>query len=301
LQPIELALARAEKQYGAIAFHQALACGMTADDVYRQHEKRLWVPMHVGVSRVSGTHETWHTRLMAATLAGGDPVVASRRAAAALWRITGFPAGIVEVTLPHALEYAPRGVVAHRTRCLPAIDRTTKDRIPVTTPTRTLIDLASCTNDEHLIDAIDDSLRRGLTTVKRIEDRLTELGRPGRKGIKMLRELLLEYTPGEAVPASVFERRLLRILRRSGIQAPTVHLVVTVMGTEIEVDFGWPEQKVILEANGSKWHDTQRRSAIDDHKRALLAAAGWRIVPVRWATMRNHPQLIVRLIRAALA
>lgn len=57
---------------------------------------------------------------------------------------------------------------------LPEKDRTVKDGIPVTTPLRTVIDLAIRVPTPHLQRMVDDALERGLFTIDEAEARLAE-------------------------------------------------------------------------------------------------------------------------------
>src|ERR1051326_5642173 len=77
----------AQKQHGAIAHARAIDAGMSESGIFRCIDSGLFVPEHVGVYRVGGTPVTWHQKLMMATLAGGDLVVASHSAAAAPWEL----------------------------------------------------------------------------------------------------------------------------------------------------------------------------------------------------------------------
>jgi hypothetical protein len=89
MQELQRAYAVAEQQYGALAHRQALTAGMTEDDVFRCTERGLLVPVHTRVYRIGGAPQTWYQALKCATLAAGEPVVVSHRAAAALWDLPG--------------------------------------------------------------------------------------------------------------------------------------------------------------------------------------------------------------------
>jgi len=256
--------------------------------------------MHDRVFRIAGAPLSWYQDVMAATLAGGNPVAAARTTAAALWRIDGFNQGAVEVLIPRGHDYRA-DVVAHESRKLPAVDLDMVEGIRVTSPTRTLIDLAATTDALVLRDAIDDAIRQGLTSVKRIEWRMRELGGRGRAGTRLLRELLNDYQPGERVPRSVFERRVIDILDAAGVRRGRRRAMVRLLdGTEVEVDVLWDVERVILEADGARWHDTRRRFARDADRRSALAAAGYRIIIARWDRLVDDPGSIVGDVIAAL-
>jgi hypothetical protein len=70
----------------------------------------------------------------------------------------------MEVSVPKGRRLRTTKLTVHRTDQLHRIDRTLRDRIPITTPARTLIDLASVLDEESLESAVEDGLRRRSST-----------------------------------------------------------------------------------------------------------------------------------------
>jgi hypothetical protein len=145
---------------------------------------------------------------MAATLWAGDGALLSYRAAGVLHGFDGVTADRLEVTALRRLRSGP--VLAHFAPPFPAIDRDVVDAIPVTSPTRTLIDLAAFLGPDALELALEDALRRGLTSRARIQYRLRELEGHGRNGCGALRALLVDGR-GRAHSGSAPEVTLRRI------------------------------------------------------------------------------------------
>jgi hypothetical protein len=88
------------------------------------------------------------------------------------------------------------------------------DGLPVTTPIRTLRDLAAARTDGgHLADAVRDALAAGLVDRGELADTLRPFahwyGAPSGDGVALLQRLLSESDPGDAVPdmATLPERR----------------------------------------------------------------------------------------------
>jgi hypothetical protein len=69
-------------------------------------------------------------------------------------------------------------------------DVTTVDGIPVTTPARTLLDLATCVDDDALKQALAIAIRRGLTTYVELREVMARY--PRHKGVARLGALLEE-------------------------------------------------------------------------------------------------------------
>lgn len=75
---------------------------------------------------------------------------------------------------------------------VPESDLTTLDGIRVTTPLRTVIDLAPELPADDLRRMVQDSLDRGLFTVEEAERRLAEPDMRSRRGAELVREVLRE-------------------------------------------------------------------------------------------------------------
>src|SRR5207245_4356318 len=102
----------------------------------------------------------------------------------------------------------------HRPRSWSSVDLTVVDGIPVTTAARTLIDLAGIVDADVLEEALDDALRRGLVTVRRLRWRMAEVG---------ARRVLTDFVDARAggrVTESTLETRFLRALRKAGLPKP---------------------------------------------------------------------------------
>ncbi|MGZ4208226.1 MAG: hypothetical protein ACXVQ6_10080, partial [Actinomycetota bacterium] len=150
--------------------------------------------------------------------------------------------------------------MVHR-NALSSVDLTAVDGIPVTTPARTLIDIASVSPRDVVEEALDDALRRGLVSISRVRWRLDALG-GGRCGVAFMRALLDDRDPAASVPQSGFERRLLRILKRAGFPDP-VH----------------EERRRVtagrMPAPGNLWGDTgNRRVGVLNRNALLIRGAG---------------------------
>jgi hypothetical protein len=80
-------------------------------------------------------------------------------------------------------------VIIHRMD-IPEKDITTLHGIRLTTPLRTVIDLAPEVETEHLIEMVHDSLERGLFTVEQAVGRLAEPDMAEHRGAELLRRVL---------------------------------------------------------------------------------------------------------------
>lgn len=219
---------------------------------------------------------SWRRQALAACLAVDG--YASHRTAAALWNLSGCRQGSIHVVVAHSRSNCSPPATLHQTRILPPTDITTIDRIPVTRPARTLVDLASCVPRQVLEEAVDDALCRRLVTLDRLERRFHAL-RKGRRGTRTLAAVLGTWRDGSE-PQDVAEARLLRRLRHAGLPTPETQYDVVDHHTGrfvARLDAAWPEHKVAIELDGFRWHASPRAFERDRARRNHLLHLGWTV------------------------
>jgi hypothetical protein len=141
-------------------------------------------------------------------------------AASQWWGLDGFVSDQVEFVVPRIRRSLDPSVQLHTTRRWSTTDLLWHGGVRITSATRTIIDLAGCgTNTAMIEKAIDSAIRLRLTTLAKLTRRMTQLA-PGRPGIRLLREILLD-SGGE----SYLERRFLRLMRTSRLPPPTCQVV----------------------------------------------------------------------------
>jgi very-short-patch-repair endonuclease len=273
---------------------------MSPRSIDRRLLSGVWDRLYPGVYRPAGAPATWRQSLLAACLSWGDGATVSHRAAAALWELAGFRPGSIELTVPRGRQRA-RGHVLHRPVALAAVDVTKIEAIPVTTVARTLIDIAGFVRAEVVEEALDDAFRRGLMTPSRVRGRLRETGGRGRQGTLLIGKLIDARAHSSAVPQSVFETRLLRILCGARLPMPAIqHKVRTHRGLAI-LDLAYVEQRVAIEADGFRWHSSRQQWDRDRARNNALAMLGWTVIHVTWLQLRDRPEEVLEAIRATLS
>lgn len=288
----------AGKQHGALSRSQALACGISAWSVDRRVASGDFEVILPGVYGVVGAPKSWHQRLVAACLWAGQGSVCSHRSAAALWGLDGCQPDFVEITTPRRLRSDE--VLVHQSQ-LNDRDSTLIGSIPTTDVCRTLIDLGAVTAPEVVESALDDALRRGLTSLRRLRWRLEQLGGRGRRGVAVLRTLLDERDPKAAPAESVLEARLIRLLRRARLPEPAKQHEVRERGRLLaRVDLAYPDVRLAIEADGYRFHSGRVAWQRDLERRNALTSRGWRVIHVTWNDVTSNGDEIVAQIRRAL-
>jgi very-short-patch-repair endonuclease len=231
---------------------------------------------------------------MAASLWGGPGALVSHRAAGVLWELDGVTAPRMEITVPSARRVrSPKLLVHHTTDLIPA-DRSMVGPIPVTSPLRTLIDLAGCIDADVLELAVEDSFRRGLTRPKQLAWRLEGIGGKGRRGCADLRALLARRS---GVTDSGWEARLERILVRAGLPRPRRQYQIRQNGRLVaRVDLAYPSYRLAIEYEGVRWHTGSARLDRASERELKLAPLGWHVLHVTKATMKDAPKAVLAIL-----
>jgi very-short-patch-repair endonuclease len=263
---------KAAAQYGVISKHQALECGMSEHSIERRVQTGRWIRMHSGVYRLAGAPERWLARLMAAQLWGGEGTVISHRSAASLYELDGVSPGYVEVTLSSSKKVD--GVIVHRDRYKQSGTRMIKGFV-VTSVERTLLDLCAVLSPTRCGRAVDDALRRRITTLERLLA-ICERHR-GKAGCRVLRQLIALRDRRDEQVASRLETRLLRILKRVDPKIVPQH-PVAIGDQKYFIDFACPDRMTGFEAHSIEWHLGEEQLKSDVRRDRRLRIAGWKIL-----------------------
>jgi hypothetical protein len=131
----------ARRQQEVFTRWRLVRIGFTDDAIDRRLSSERLHIVHRGVlSIVPRQLMTRPAFFMAAVLAGGEGAVLSPRSAAALWGLRQSASAVVDITVARRVGQRS-GVRAHRVP-LATDEHTVVDGIPVTTPPRTVFDLA---------------------------------------------------------------------------------------------------------------------------------------------------------------
>lgn len=293
----------AERQHCVFSYRQALAAGLTRDAVRYRLRSRRWKSVHRTVYRVNGAPLTFLGSTMGAVLAGGRAACASHETAAALWALDGCEQPATQhLSLGGGRDADIAGIKVHRPRNLPRADVTRLGVIPVTSPSRTLLDLAQHLPLDVLEIALDSAIRRELVDPSRLFGRVRRAAGPGRRGLPALIELLAERCEGSATE-SALETRFSRLLREAGLPIPVrQHEIRRRDGVLVaRVDFAYPADLVAIELDGYAYHHGRRRFDQDRTRQNRIADAGWLVLRFTDRDVRSRPSEVIRILAGALA
>jgi very-short-patch-repair endonuclease len=278
-----------------VAWRQLLALGYSKHAIHTLIAKGWLHRVLHGVYAVGHPRISFRGRWMAAVLACGPGAVLSHRAAAALHDLRAHTTGPTDVTST-SRHHLP-GIRCHCVRALDLADTTTIDGIPVTSISRTLLDLAEVLGAQPLRTTLEAAQRQDLLNLYALDALIARS--PGRHGIKPLTDALRELRDEAPWTQSELERRFLELIRDAGLPEPQCN--VSVDG--IVVDFYWPQHKLVVEVDGYRFHKTRRSFEDDRRKDARHAVAGRRVIRPTHERIVGGPQALlgdlVRLLSAA--
>jgi hypothetical protein len=300
-----------------------LALGWTSRQIERDVEAGRLVGVRRGLYRPVTVAPDWtlpetYAPFVAQT---GAPAVVSHESAArvhALW----LPSGADErVHLTTAGRPLPTDAAVRRHRAaLPTGEVVLLGGVPVTSVTRTAVDLALGRQLPQALVVLDSAARRlALGEAWRTSAGRAMLSRPGgerrahraqqllgqaargaarRPGARSLRRALPWVDPRSESPYESWSRGTLVV---AGLAPEAVGFaVVGASGRQYFADMAWPSWKLIAEVDGlTKYGDDPRtvreRLQAERHRQADLEDAGWAVV--RWTAGERGAAIVARVKR----
>jgi very-short-patch-repair endonuclease len=250
-----------------------------------------------------GVYAAGHRRLsreghyLAAVLASGAGAVLSHCSAADLWELRASKETRIDV-IATTHRRGDRKIRVHA-NAIGAADTTTHQGITVTTPRRTLLDLAAVVPQPELERAIRQAVYQRLTTTALLAEAVHE--HAGRRGVKRLRKTLIHLGEAPGLTRSGLEDSFLRFLRRHSLPMPELNVEMSIGPCNIEADCLWRDERLIVELDGRDAHDSTPAFESDRARDSALTAALWRVVRVTSTRLRHDSPQLAAELRVLLA
>ena len=250
----------ARLQRGRIAFRQLRAIGVAPASVAWLVAKGhlfgslrcVFVVGHTATVELGAETE--------ALLSVRDGAALSHWSAAALLGLWTPPPTIVDVTVDSSSAATNSGVHVHRSRILKSHDVWIRRGLPVTSPARTLLDLAPTATDRQLELAFDRAITERTLSPSHVADLLTRAG--GHRGRARLTALLDHERDASTLTRSQAEERMLALIRQAGLPEPQVNAAYGAY----TLDFYWPQARLVVEVDGYQFHSSRYRFERDRRK-----------------------------------
>jgi very-short-patch-repair endonuclease len=215
---------------------------------------------------------------MAAVLACGPRAALSHTSAGELWGMlrsdrqlsaaeSPLP-GDIHVTVPSNARQR-RGIRVHRSGTLFPSQVTRRERIPVTTPSRTLADLRRLFPRPQFAAALRQAEFLGLPLDRRLE---------------------ADHTRSE------LETRFLTLCRRHRLPRPEANVPIG----RFTVDCLWRDRRLVVELDGHRAHGSRAAFEADRERDAYLTRLGFSVVRLTWRQVTRNPADVAATLRQAL-
>lgn len=291
---------RAGDRYGVVTSEDLADLGVSRAAQCRWTARGYLRRQYPGVFAVGWGELTVRGQWLAAVLSFRGGAFLSHRSAAELWGF-GPPRLPIELTVARGMGGGRARCRVHESRHLAAEDVTIRERIPVTTVARTLIDLAprgSRPRGRELIrieDMAVAAIRKGMTTLDALRD-MAVRGQ-SRPGASAFRAMVARLDPEMLATRSHGERLLRRIVRRWNL--PAFESNATICG--YEVDALWRAERQIVELDGRAYHSDAESFERDRRRDATLQRAGYSVLRISYRMVRDEPEAVADTLRTILA
>lgn len=277
------------EQAGVISRSQAVAAGMSADQVDRRLRNQRWRRLHPCVYLVADRELTNRARIHAAVLWAGEDSTLSGVAAAWWHQLWDVAPSTIDITVPVSQSSPSCRKVRIRRRELDWLDRTHLDGLWVTNVALTVLEAAVDLGGKGQ-QLLDRALQRRV----RYQDLIQAYSRNlGWRGSKAAGDLLSSCADRAA---SEGERVVIRLMRAAGITG----WVRGYWFGGCELDFAFVELRVAVEVDGWAWHVDVERFRHDRRKQNALELAGWTVLRFTWHDLTQRPEQVVAEIKSAL-
>ncbi len=274
----------AARQHGIVTTRQLAACGLDSDAVTVRVRRGNLHRVYRGVYAVGHDALTRTASFVAAVRACGAGTTLTHHAAAAHLALLTWDGRDPEVTVPRAGGRRIDGIRVHRSR-LEREDVWTRDGIRVTSPARTILDLAATMRPAALRRAARQAQAEQHVNVRQLLGVLERY--PRHRGAARLRAAIAD---GPAPTRSDHEDLVLDLIDRAGIPRPEINPRLRLDGRTIYPDMLWRDERLAVECDSRRWHSDPLTRQDDADKQAILEAHGYRVLRITWRQAVGRPQ-----------
>lgn len=288
----------ADGQLGLTTRHQLRAAGLSEHDVRQLLATGVLMRVFAGTYRTAGSIPSFEQRCLAATFAGGDDALISHHSALAVRTLTAETEQLV-ITVPERRRVRRPGIVAHHSDILEPVDRSMCGIVPVTSPARTLLDVAPTIEDAELELLSDRTFRRGFLTPHEL---VTYLERPElahKRGTRRLRRIGRDRVE-HGVPDSDLETPMLGLITSHRLPPPVRQFKVRLFGRNTTFDFAYPEERIVIETEGRGPHWGRLRWQSDHDRYNVVELGEWRAIRFTYEDVTERPAYVAFVIAEKL-
>ncbi len=296
MNPDRLVAEIAARQGGAVRSDQARASGLTKGQIDRRLRDGRWQSLgRFGYQVIEMSGAMSRVRAAIATLPNA---VVSHDSAAELHNLPKLRRGLASVLVHSRTTHDFPGVVVHR--CHDLLDGHLEeiDGLPVTSVSRTIIDLSPFLSKKHIAAILDSAVADQRTRLEDVELVVDQVARRGKPGIQKMRSILEERQAGPP-NGSPLERRGAEVLRDGGLPEPRFEFPIP-WDLDRRFDAAFPEERLAIEWDSRRWHELADAFSRDRERDRRALLHGWRVIRFTWIDVTERPAEVVAVVRALL-
>ena len=292
----------ARSQQLLVTRHQLLAAGLDRRAISRRIQSGMLEGVTSRVFRLGGSPTFPAQRLMIPLLHVGREAYISHTTAAAWWGIAGFRIDRIHLSIERVFHWQEkmRPVIVHHSTVIPDWCRKIHRGVPIVSPALVVLQLAGSLDKDRVSRALDSAWSLRLLDGQTVDALLVRLGRKGRNGVTVLRELRRLRPDPWVPPASNLESRFGELAERNGMR---FRRQVNVGDEEWSgrVDFLADDCPLIVEILSERYHASLTDRANDEARRDRHAQMGFVVVEVWDHEIFHAPGVVIDRIRRARA
>ena len=264
---------------GVVPLGALLELGFSRRGVYSMVDGKELIVLQPGVF-LSAQYPRDELQMQIAVCMRNPRIVIAFLTAARHWTYRSLPKDrLLHILVPHACspQLKGGGIVVHRCRQIdPADVVELTNGMRVTSPSRTLLDIADSVGDIVATSILEQLINEGRGSLAHHVATLTRLGHAQRPGTPTLARVIAARPRGSRALQSELETRVLTEIHRQQLPEPvTQHELSIGDGRTIRFDFAWPKFKVALEVDHPFWHAGAEQSHNDKWRDRKAAVEGW--------------------------
>jgi hypothetical protein len=293
-EPVRMRLTTRQQQGVFIGSHAVAAGSATRSQLQSGLYRRLLHNVYADPS-LEADHRLYARA--ASLIMPRDAALGGRSAAAWYGAPFASPQDPVLVVVPAQSSWrGPRGVRVHRRNLRPhevVRIENAHEAVRLTTPLRTAWEIAALETVPNAVALLDGMVRAGHLDEQTLLD-LVETVR-GQWGSRRVAAVMPLVDGRSESPAESWVRVA---CARAGLPAPVPQYVVVEAKDFLgKVDLAWPEHRLIVEYEGPHHFDEDKQRE-DDLRYRALAAAGWRVIRLAAADLRDMAGIVARIAAA---
>ena len=296
MNPDRLVANIAAGQGGAIRSDQAKACGFSQGRIDQRVRDGRWRPL--GRFGYQVIEMPGAMNLVRAAVTALPNAVVSHDAAAELHDLPKLRRGVATVLVHSRTTHVFPGVTVHR--CHDLIDDHIEEvsELPVTTISRTIVDLSPLLTRRHLAAVLESVIADQRIAIDEVARVVDQVGRRGKPGIRKIRSILEDRSP-VLRNGSPLERRGADLLRLGGLPEPRFEFPIPWYPTR-RFDVAFPREGLAIEWDSRRWHELVDAFKRDRERDRQALLHGWRVVRFTWSDVTEHPSEVIDTVRRLL-